>query len=550
MARLGSNDHNVWRSPGGALYFKIGIPPALRDRPEFRSSTGKPKAKITEPLGTYNPHEARALRDQKLAFWKRTFARMSSGQGLGPEDLKAEGERIRIETLESLRRPPDTWITLDDDRQTMEAKLAKLDPNTAELNLSTLEAQVAKGKAFAAAAWSLWNQIKDEIAKIGARHGIAIEKGTPLYKDIASAVLAAMNSAYDAHDAENTSATPPPAPVITATPPAPQNGNGGGYERFSEAFEHYITWLRDKQKVRPATIQGYTTCARRFIEFAKDPALGVVTIDQAQSFLDEVAKEASAGTVNLHHVVCKAVFEHSRTERHRFHAVNPFSFRRRRHRPKSKAKYTTDELNRFVASAVFTGRQIKPVKYDVASCLPWAMAIGLFSGLTLEEVCQLRPQDIRKEPGAGIVIYVQPEAAVSGELKRPARQRAVPLHPALEQLGLLKYMAALPRDSQWLFPGLAARTGKDKRSGAVGKAFNRWRKALGIERQGETLDFHSLRHTFGKAIEDVGIAPNDCARLMGHAVKGITASVYSGPELRRVAPLVASVTWEGLLLPK
>jgi integrase len=146
------------------------------------------------------------------------------------------------------------------------------------------------------------------------------------------------------------------------------------------------------------------------------------------------------------------------------------------------------------------------------------------------------------------LVYVEPEAVVSGQLKRAARKRTVPLHPALEKLGLLKYLAALPKVSKWIFPGLTSGDGKDKRGGSVGKAFGRWRDKLGIERPNEQLDFLSLRHTFGKAIEDAGISPNDCARLMGHAVRGITASVYSGPELKRVAPLVARVWWDGLLL--
>ena len=51
---------------------------------------------------------------------------------------------------------------------------------------------------------------------------------------------------------------------------------------------------------------------------------------------------------------------------------------------------------------------------------------------------------------------------------------------------------------------------------------------------------------FGKAIEDAGINAEDRARLMGHKTKGISSSVYSSPELRRVAPLVAGVKWDGL----
>jgi integrase len=176
-----------------------------------------------------------------------------------------------------------------------------------------------------------------------------------------------------------------------------------------------------------------------------------------------------------------------------------------------------------------------------------ATVLALFSGLGLEEACQLRPQDIRKE-GAHWVIRVTPEAAVSGKLKRKGRDRTVPLHPELERIGFLKYVRALPSNSARVFPDIPVDENKKKVGGLVGKRFNRWRVKLGIKRDDEQLDFHSLRHTFGKAIEDASITAEDRARLMGHAVKGITSSIYSGPELRRVAPQVAGVAWPGLVI--
>ena len=87
---------------------------------------------------------------------------------------------------------------------------------------------------------------------------------------------------------------------------------------------------------------------------------------------------------------------------------------------------------------------------------------------------------------------------------------------------------------------------KNKLSPALGRAFNDWRRKLGIDYEDRQLDFHSLRHTFSNAIEDVGIPQSDRARLLGYAVPGISSSVYSAPELKRVAPLVARVKWEGL----
>src|ERR1700730_14859435 len=88
-------DRNIWKSPGGALFFKLGIPPNLRSN--ILSSTGKPKTKISEPLGTDSLTEARVFRDQKLAHYQRVFARMNAGVDLLPEEIKAEVDRYRAQ---------------------------------------------------------------------------------------------------------------------------------------------------------------------------------------------------------------------------------------------------------------------------------------------------------------------------------------------------------------------------------------------------------------------------------------------------------------------
>jgi integrase len=253
----------------------------------------------------------------------------------------------------------------------------------------------------------------------------------------------------------------------------------------------------------------------------------------------------SNGTLKLYQGTCRAVFDHAITERGKFSGANPFGFKPRKHETKHKAKFTVEELNKLFGSSVFTEREIEPAKHSVASALPWAALIALFTGATREEICQLRKQDIRREAGVWVV-DITPEAALSGALKRRARTRIIPLHPELERLGLLKYRAAL--DTERFFPGLPMpkNDDDDKIGGALGKAFGRWRDKLGIGREDAQLDFHSFRHCFGKAIEDAGITTEDRARLMGHAIKGISSAVYSGPELKRVAPLVAGVRWDGL----
>jgi len=519
-------EHNIWKSPGGALFFKLGIPPNLRSR--FLSSTGKPKVKITEPLGTYDPREARVLRDQKLAHYQRVFARMAAGVALSPEEIATERRRVHHDTLQTfLTMPPVQAITEE------------------EIAFKALRAAI-KARVLAEVAAEV-RRIADE--KYGA--GV-IAEGSKEWEEIRLVVTSAKTKSVENYLIGLIRGEPvveQPAPATTETKSSPlANGEmaNGNLERFSVALDHYIGWLRDEQKARVGTLSDYKSKAERFVKFANDPSLGAVTIDDAKAFLTEVAESTEASTVNLYHVVCKAVFEHARKERHRFSGVNPFSFKRRKYLAQSKAKFTAAELNRLFNSPTFTEREIKPKTYGIASALPWTAVITLYSGASLEEVCQLRREDLRIEHGNGWVIHITHEAALSGELKRKSRERTIPLHPELERLGLLKYHAALPRDTEWLFPGLPVHKSKNKRSPRVGRAFNNWRRQLGIDYEDRQLDFHSLRQTFDTAIEDVGISQSDRARLLGHPVPGISSSVYSASELKRVAPLVARVKWEAL----
>src|SRR5207253_576626 len=147
--------------------------------------------------------------------------------------------------------------------------------------------------------------------------------------------------------------------------------------------------------------------------------------DMARAFIEHLAKTGiSNGTLKLYQGTCRAVFDHVITERGKFSGVNPFGFKPRKHEAKHKAKFTVDELNRLFGSPTFTEREIEPATHSVATALPWATLIALYTGATREEICQLRTRDIRKEAGVWIVDITK-EAALSGALKRRARERII-----------------------------------------------------------------------------------------------------------------------------
>jgi integrase len=121
-------------------------------------------------------------------------------------------------------------------------------------------------------------------------------------------------------------------------------------------------------------------------------------------------------------------------------------------------------------------------------------------------------------------------------LKNKSAERFVPIHSKLVRAGLLQYAAALPKGSL-LFPGLSRRASKGgKISARVGELFAKKLKSLGIKR--ERLVFHCLRHMVGACLDRAGVRREDAARIMGHAVPGITFGVYGEGDLTRLAGIM------------
>ena len=143
----------------------------------------------------------------------------------------------------------------------------------------------------------------------------------------------------------------------------------------------------------------------------------------------------------------------------------------------------------------------------------WAPLIALYSGMRLEEICQLHLSDIVKVDGV-LCFSINEESGGSGyvkHVKSSAGIRKVPVHPHLwDELGLKKFVASrwtkTPEEkytSTLLFPDLQERVNAVnhatvKLGSALTHWFTRYRRSVGVGGQhGEpsTKAFHSFRHT-------------------------------------------------------
>ncbi|MGF1645032.1 MAG: site-specific integrase [Thiotrichales bacterium] len=211
----------------------------------------------------------------------------------------------------------------------------------------------------------------------------------------------------------------------------------------------------------------------------------------------------------------------------------------------SRRPFTVTELNRLFASPIYCNLRRYPSAGGGAAAY-WLPLIGLYSGMRLEEIAQLRVTDVRSEAG---IDYLQvADDAEDQHLKTAQSRRRIPIHAELVRLGWLAYVAEQQRrGAQRLFADLRADC-KGKLSGNWSKWFGRY-----LRRQARIDDprlvFHSLRHTFRHACRECEVAEEIADALMGHAGGG-TGRAYGGaPPLATLTRAMARVAYPGLVLP-
>ena len=164
----------------------------------------------------------------------------------------------------------------------------------------------------------------------------------------------------------------------------------------------------------------------------------------------------------------------------------------------------------------------------------WLPLLGLYTGARLNEISQLNLEDIVKSDTG--VYYFDITLDISGRkttvdgnksdpdksLKNKNSKRVVPMHPHLVELGLPEYVSALVKAGyDRLFPELAHNAVK-----GYGKPAGTWfnerflGQKLNVPRDGK-LSFHSFRHNFISALDELDTPPPIQSQLAGH-VRGNT----------------------------
>ena len=165
----------------------------------------------------------------------------------------------------------------------------------------------------------------------------------------------------------------------------------------------------------------------------------------------------------------------------------------------------------------------------------WLPLLGLYTGARLNELCQMRVSDVKKD---GEIWCFDINEKDGKQLKNASSSRLVPIHPDLIRLGILDYHQTLTLQGKTqFFPEL--KPARDGYGHAPGKWFNeRFRFQCGITEKGKT--FHSFRHTVANQLKQKSVDQTQASALLGHATESITYSRYGKNYLPEVLLAVVS----------
>jgi len=182
--------------------------------------------------------------------------------------------------------------------------------------------------------------------------------------------------------------------------------------------------------------------------------------------------------------------------------------------------FSTEQLRQIFGAPIFTGCRDDENGYSVPGdqrprrARFWVPLIALFSGLRMNEICQLEVRDVQDIEGIAC-FRVAPGVSHTGQEKRvktSASERIVPVHDELVRFGFLAFAEAQRlRGETSLFPELPLGH-LGYRSTSLSRWFSRF--LINADAVAPLTCFHSFRHNFRDALREAKI-DRDLALVLG-----------------------------------
>jgi integrase len=336
----------------------------------------------------------------------------------------------------------------------------------------------------------------------------------------------------------------PSVPQIPASLPA---------LRMSDLIKKFTGEKESTHAWTEKTMQEFSASYEILQLFLGDAEVTSITRDQAVDFLNTLQKlppnmnknplyrgksldiivkmphksTLSAQTINKHMVRASMLFGWGLAQK--YATDNPFgslAVKNDKRPNEQRSAFKDEHLGILFGHGIFTERKyLHPYMY-------WVPLLGLYTGMRLEEICQLHVEDVKIEDEIWVIDVNDNDGK---KLKTDSSRRVVPIHSELIRLGFVGYCKSQKNANQKiLFSEL--KKGRDGYSQSVSKWFGRYRESRGISGRG--LDFHSFRHTVADRLKKDGVEEKLASTILGHEAHGITYGRYAKGYLKETLQCV------------
>jgi integrase len=202
----------------------------------------------------------------------------------------------------------------------------------------------------------------------------------------------------------------------------------------------------------------------------------------------------------------------------------------------ARLPYDANDLQRILAGPVHANGE-RP-QGGAGEAAFWLPLLALWTGARLEELGQLRPEDVRHAEG-GILYLEITDRGEGTSVKTASSRRRVPIHDELIRLGFLDYVCQCrTAGHDRLFPELR-RSGHGRWTPAWSQWWGRYcRRVLKLTDNRKV--FHSFRHSFKDACRACGITEEIHDALTGHSGGGGVGRGYGARQFP-LGPLVEAM---------
>jgi len=183
--------------------------------------------------------------------------------------------------------------------------------------------------------------------------------------------------------------------------------------------------------------------------------------------------------------------------------------------------FTKEEIGKIFDTTNYLNYTVRNLKRRTRLTSFFIPLVGLYTGMRLEEICQLRVKDIVKDGKFDVINVVISEDT---KLKNVQSERIIPIHEDLKTIGFVNYCNHVKKlkHDRIFFDLVKTRDGFGRN---MGRFFMDYLKTLDIY-QFQVKVFHSLRHAFITNLLQNGVREEIVNGLDGHQQRTMSTTVY------------------------